>query len=76
MDALQFISYYPADHISGLTRAHEHDESHAAKHAFARIFIGRRMCEVFQNTSGQLLLIKAALRYLLLVLDYSGPDAF
>jgi len=44
-DALQYISYYhPADFITSLARAYEHEKSPAAKDAIAQILINSRMC--------------------------------
>jgi fumarate hydratase class I len=44
-DALQFISYYhPADYIRALGRAHEREQSAAAKDAIAQILTNSRMC--------------------------------
>ncbi|HEY5636832.1 MAG TPA: fumarate hydratase [Burkholderiales bacterium] len=44
-DALQFISYYhPADYIQALGRAHEREQSGAAKDAIAQILTNSRMC--------------------------------
>jgi fumarate hydratase, class I len=44
-DALQYISYYhPEDYITGLARAYELEQSHAAKDAMAQILINSRMC--------------------------------
>jgi len=44
-DALQFISYYhPADYIRALGRAHEREQSPAAKDAIAQILTNSRMC--------------------------------
>jgi fumarate hydratase, class I len=44
-DALQFISYYhPADYIRALARAHEREQSPAAKDAIAQILTNSRMC--------------------------------
>ena len=44
-DALQYISYYhPVDYIKSLARAHEREESPAAKDAIAQILINSRMC--------------------------------
>src|SRR5688572_7228378 len=44
-DALQFISYYhPADYIRALGRAHEREQSGAAKDAIAQILTNSRMC--------------------------------
>ncbi len=43
--ALQFISYYhPADYITHLARAHEREQSPAAKDAIAQILTNSRMC--------------------------------
>jgi fumarate hydratase class I len=43
--ALQYISYYhPADFILSLTKAHELEQSPAAKDAIAQILINSRMC--------------------------------
>ena len=44
-DALQFISYFhPADYIRALGRAHEREQSPAAKDAIAQILTNSRMC--------------------------------
>jgi fumarate hydratase, class I len=44
-DALQFISYYhPADYIRALGRAHEREQSSAARDAIAQILTNSRMC--------------------------------
>jgi fumarate hydratase class I len=44
-DALQFISYYhPADFIRALARAHEREQSAAAKDAIAQILTNSRLC--------------------------------
>jgi fumarate hydratase, class I len=44
-DALQFISYYhPVDYIQHLGRAHEREQSPAAKDAIAQILTNSRMC--------------------------------
>src|SRR5450432_3465312 len=44
-DALQYISYYhPADYITNLAKAHEREQSPAAKDAIAQILINSRMC--------------------------------
>ncbi len=44
-DALQFISYYhPRDYIQALGRAHEREQSAAAKDAIAQILTNSRMC--------------------------------
>ena len=44
-DALQYISYYhPADFITNLARAYEHEQAPAAKDAIAQILINSRMC--------------------------------
>ena len=44
-DALQFISYYhPLDYIQALGRAHEREQSAAAKDAIAQILTNSRMC--------------------------------
>src|ERR1700757_1971416 len=44
-DALQYISYYhPVDYIRNLARAHELEESPAAKDAMAQILVNSRMC--------------------------------
>ena len=44
-DALQFISYYhPRDYIQALGRAHEREQSPAAKDAIAQILTNSRMC--------------------------------
>jgi len=43
--ALQYISYYhPADFISHLARAYEHEQSPAAKDAIAQILTNSKMC--------------------------------
>ena len=43
-DALQFIAvYHPADYIENLARAHEREESPAAKNAMAQILVNSRM---------------------------------
>ena len=43
--ALQYISYYhPADYISHLARAYEHEQSPAAKDAIAQILTNSKMC--------------------------------
>ena len=43
--ALQYISYYhPTDYIENLARAHEREQSPAAKDAIAQILINSRMC--------------------------------
>jgi fumarate hydratase, class I len=43
--ALQFISYYhPADFISHLARAYEHEQGPAAKDAIAQILTNSKMC--------------------------------
>jgi len=43
--ALQYISYYhPIDYIANLARAHELEQSPAAKDAMAQILINSRMC--------------------------------
>ena len=44
-DALQFISYYhPVDYIQALGRAHEREQSPAAKDAIAQILTNSRLC--------------------------------
>ena len=44
-DALQFISYYhPADYIRHLARAHEREQSPAARDAIAQILTNSRLC--------------------------------
>jgi fumarate hydratase class I len=44
-EALQYISYYhPPDFITNLAKAHEVEQSHAAKDAMAQILINSRMC--------------------------------
>ena len=44
-DALQFISYYhPADYIRALSRAHDLEQSPAARDAMAQILINSRLC--------------------------------
>src|SRR5438874_2085193 len=44
-DALQYISFYhPVDYITNLARAHELEQSPAAKDAIAQILINSRMC--------------------------------
>ena len=44
-DALQFISYYhPLDYIQAVGRAHEREQSPAAKDALAQILTNSRMC--------------------------------
>ncbi|MDX9995335.1 MAG: fumarate hydratase [Rhodocyclaceae bacterium] len=44
-DAFQFISYYhPLDYITALGRAHEREESPAAKDAIAQILTNSRLC--------------------------------
>src|SRR6201993_2004205 len=44
-DALQYISYYhPVDYIRNLARAHEMEESAAARDAMAQILVNSRMC--------------------------------
>lgn len=44
-DALQYISYYhPVDYIRNLAKAHEREQSPAAKEAIAQILINSRMC--------------------------------
>src|SRR2546425_917815 len=44
-DALQYISYYhPRDYIRHLARAHEREQSPAAKDAIAQILTNSRMC--------------------------------
>lgn len=44
-DALQFISYYhPLDYIQAVGRAHEREQSPAAKDALAQILVNSRMC--------------------------------
>lgn len=44
-DALQFISYYhPVDYVRHLTRAHEREQSPAARDAIAQILTNSRMC--------------------------------
>jgi fumarate hydratase class I len=43
--ALQYISYYhPVDYITNLAKAHEKEESPAARDAMAQILINSRMC--------------------------------
>jgi fumarate hydratase, class I len=43
--ALQYISYYhPVDYITALARAHEKEQSAAARDAIAQILINSRMC--------------------------------
>ena len=43
-DALQFIAvYHPADYVENLARAHEREESPAAKNAMAQILVNSRM---------------------------------
>ncbi len=44
-DALQFISYYhPVDFVQAMHKAHEREQSRAAKDAIAQILINSRMC--------------------------------
>src|SRR3979409_1709495 len=44
-DALQYIStYHPRDYIQHLARAHEREQSTAAKDAIAQILANSRMC--------------------------------
>src|ERR1700722_3367469 len=43
--ALQYISYYhPVDYITSLAKAHEKEQSPAARDAMAQILINSRMC--------------------------------
>ena len=66
-DALQFISYYhPLDYIQAVGRAHEREQSPAAKDALAQILTNSRMCAeghrpICQDTGAVVVFLKVGM---------------
>lgn len=67
-DALQFISYYhPLDYIQAVGRAHEREQSPAAKDALAQILTNSRLCAeghrpICQDTGAVVVFLKLGMQ--------------